>query len=137
MILPRVMVDGHTLWLINLASRFPAPPYRAGPDNFRMACMREIEAQAVHEWRPSSGYPAMAVQDFDRIVIPPVDPEPPINTHQMFKLEEGEVFMSTTTTSFTSVAGNHRDDGRGRGRTDQHRQHGQHHQHRSGELGQA
>lgn len=33
--------------------------------------MVELEAQANHVWKPGHGVSAMAVSDFDRIVIPP------------------------------------------------------------------
>lgn len=33
--------------------------------------MAELEAQATRAWAPANGARAMAVQDFDRVVVPP------------------------------------------------------------------
>ena len=33
--------------------------------------MREVEDQAMQEWKPANGNRAQAVSDFDRIIIPP------------------------------------------------------------------
>ena len=67
------------LLMSELFDRFPAPPtiphtYR---DKFRRACMAELETQANTIWQPKDGTSAIAVSDFDRIVIPP---NPLVNT---------------------------------------------------------
>ncbi|KAI0086020.1 beta-lactamase-like protein [Irpex rosettiformis] len=65
-------IGAERLALNHIGSRFPAPPPHAGPSNFRHLCMREIEHQATRAWQPINGNRAVAVSDFDRIVIPPV-----------------------------------------------------------------
>ncbi|KAI0703480.1 beta-lactamase-like protein [Cytidiella melzeri] len=66
------LIGAERLALNHIGARFPAPFARAGPDNFRQRCMLEIENQAMREWKPTNGIRAMAVSDFDRIVIPPI-----------------------------------------------------------------
>jgi len=64
-------IGAERLALNHIGARFPAPHFGAGPSNFRVLCMQEIEDQATRTWKPTNGGRAIAVSDFDRIVIPP------------------------------------------------------------------
>jgi ribonuclease Z len=56
--------------------RFPAPPLipHSNRDKFRRNCMAELETQANKIWQPKNNVSAIAVSDFDRIVIQPNQP---------------------------------------------------------------
>ncbi|GJE90621.1 ribonuclease Z [Phanerochaete sordida] len=66
-------IGAERLALNHIGARFPAPPHAAHTprDKFRRDCMAELEAQATRAWAPANGARAMAVQDYDRIVVPP------------------------------------------------------------------
>ncbi|EKM50977.1 uncharacterized protein PHACADRAFT_262883 [Phanerochaete carnosa HHB-10118-sp] len=84
-------ISAERLALNHIGSRFPAPPHapKSFRDKFRRDCMAEVEAQATRTWNPENGASAMAVSDFDRIIIPP-NPLVPVGAQESEAEENAE-----------------------------------------------
>ena len=97
--------------------------------------MREMENQATQEWRPTNGGRAVAVSDFDRIVIGPVfNPNMDglnVDAQGAFAMSTASTLPMTvsqqetvTTTQYVSAQSHGFGRGRGRGGHGQHEHRG-------------
>ncbi|CCM05233.1 uncharacterized protein FIBRA_07443 [Fibroporia radiculosa] len=75
-------IGAERLVLNHIGSRFPAPahPSRSPADKFRLACLHEIERQALHAWAPPNRRARVqAAWDFMYIVLEP-NPAPSVSS---------------------------------------------------------